>query len=211
MVGRNADDGGMRKKPYYRITSRVEIPASNLYLVWRGDEEFGPYTIQQIRHYWETGMLVKDDFIRESRCTDWIDAGSFLLPILTSEKTHPYLPLECPEPEAPANNAGPVEAEKIPVRRSTPWLKWLGGCALFTAAVFCSGCSRTTVAENKPVQNTPGVVETVESPVSAVSEQAAVPQLPLRVWGEPVPDGRQPKIVGASDLPAMPSLVEGVP
>jgi hypothetical protein len=211
-MGRNADDHGMQKKPYYRITSRVEIPASNLYFVWRGDEEFGPYAIQQIRHYWETGLLVNDDFIRESHCSDWIDASSFLLPILTSEKTHPYLPLPCPDQEESNGVAPPVEAEKIPKSRSSPWLKWLGGCVLLSLMLFVYGCSSAPFGESSPERKSPQEMETQNSPAApSVTQSEVSAELPLRVWGEPVGADKQLKIMGARELPAMPSLVESEP
>lgn len=83
----------------YRVTSRVEVCSSNTYYVWRNNTEYGPYSIHDIRQYWSAQSLSPSDFIRESHSADWIDAPSFMLPLLTSDKTH--LPDSGPEPAAP--------------------------------------------------------------------------------------------------------------
>lgn len=94
----------MQKHATHRITSRVEVCSSNTYYVWRNDTEFGPYTIHDIRQYWSAQTLTPSDYIRESHSADWIDASAFMLPLLTSDKTH------LPEPE-PAPAASPVVQE----------------------------------------------------------------------------------------------------
>lgn len=87
-----------------RITSRVEVRSSNTYYVWRNDTEYGPYSIHDIRQYWSARTLSPSDFIRESHSADWIDAPAFMLPLLTSDKTH------LQEPEA-ATSAAPIVQE----------------------------------------------------------------------------------------------------
>jgi len=84
----------MTTRTTLRITSRVEVRSSNTYYVWRNDTEYGPYSIHDIRQYWSAKTLSPSDFIRESHSADWIDAPAFMLPLLTSDKTH------VPEPDA---------------------------------------------------------------------------------------------------------------
>jgi|GEM_PF-5135377 len=102
----------MTTRATLRITSRVEVRSSNTYYVWRNDTEFGPYSIHDIRQYWSAQTLSPSDFIRESHSADWIDAPAFLLPLLTSDKTHPAAP--APEP-APVLRAVEVETAPTPV------------------------------------------------------------------------------------------------
>lgn len=202
----------MRKIPAYRITSRVEIPASNTYFVWRGDQEYGPYTIPQIRLFWDAGQLVAEDYIRESHNPEWIDAGSFLLPILTSEETHPYLPKPAPEveddaPDEPAipTRISPQEANFRPSR----WLKALVGCSLLvfvgtTALWTFQGQAR----QQQTTPPTPAALVRVEpsSKQPAINiGQTETPALSLQVADDTDSKPTPPRFTPANELPPMPS------
>ena len=78
--------------------------------------------------------------------------------------------------------------------------------------LFVYGCSSAPLGESSPDRKIPQEMETQNSPAAPSVTQSELPaELPLRVWGEPVSADKQLKIMGARELPAMPSLVESEP